>query len=52
MANQDLSREFCRKIEPVKKYWEGVRSVLSEPLVRREALQDGFWPNSMIANVE
>jgi hypothetical protein len=52
MANQDLSGEFRRKIEPVKKYWEGVRSAFSEPLVRRETLRDGFWPNSIISIVE
>jgi hypothetical protein len=48
MANQDLSGEFRRKNEPVRRYWEGVRSALNAPFVVRETLQDGFWPNSRI----
>ena len=36
----------------MKKYWEGVRAAFNEPPVVREALLDGFWPTSRIANEE
>ena len=52
MANNDLSRKFRRKNEPVKKYWEGVRVTFNEPSVVCEALLAGFWPTSRIANEE
>ena len=52
MANQDLSGEFQRKNEQVMKYWQDVRGALNDPLCQREALRDGFWPNSMISNEE
>ena len=52
MANDDLSGEFRRKNEPVKKNWEGVRAALNEPPIICEALLDGFWPTSRIANEE
>ena len=52
MANQDLSGEFRRKNDPLKKYWEGVRSALNVPLVAHETLRYGFWPISVIANKE
>ena len=29
-----------------------MRIALNEPLVGRETLRDGFWPNSQIANEE
>ena len=50
MANQDLSGEFWLKMEPVMQYWKDVRSTLDEPLKRHNALRDGFWPNSIVAN--
>ena len=49
MANEDLSGEFRRKNELVKRYWEGVRRALNVPFVAYETLQDGFWPNSIHA---
>ena len=52
MANNDLSGEFKRKNEPVKKYLEGMRAALNEPSVVRETFLDGFWTTSRIANEE
>ena len=40
MANSDESREFRRKNDPVKEYWEGVREALDEPYQERERLME------------
>ena len=49
MANEDLSGEFRRMNEPLKYYWQGVRSALTTPVPAREILQNGFWPSSRFA---
>ena len=53
MANEDHSREFRRKNEPIRNYWKGVRVALDAPLLVHDTLQYGFWPASRITtNVE
>ena len=43
MANDDLSREFRRKIELVKYYCRGMKTALDEPLPSEDCLRDtGF----------
>ena len=46
MANDDISREFRRKNEPMSQYWRDVKVALDLPLPIEECLKDGFWPRS------
>ena len=42
MADDDMFGEYRRKIELVRKYWDGVRAALNETLDVQETLQQGF----------
>ena len=46
MANDNFSREFRRKNEPVSQYWRGVKAALDLLLPIEECLKDGFWPRT------
>ena len=52
MANDNLSGEFRRKIEPMKYYWRGVKTALDEPLPSEDRLKNGVWPMTRIASSE
>ena len=52
MADDDVSGEFRRKNDPIKKYWMGVTAAFDAPLQVRETLGDGFWPASRITHDE
>ena len=42
MANEDFSREFRRKNEPMSHYWRGVKAALDLLLPTEESLREGF----------
>ena len=46
MANDDFSREFRRKNEPLSEYWRGVKAALDHPLPSVESLRGRFSPTS------
>ena len=46
MTNDDFSKEFRRKNEPMSQYWKGVKAALDLLLPTKESLKDGFWQRS------
>ena len=46
MANNDFSREFTRKNEPLSQYWRDEKVALDLLLQAEKSLKGNFWPTS------